>query len=321
MTEAAVAATPTSAPVSETPAPQSAEPADPKSSMETDPAQEVKETKPAEDEYLSDEDWAKFSKKKRKLKIGDEDAEMTLEEIARNTALNKVLTGRGQEAAAHRKEAQETQAKLNQFFEKAQKDPTLFWQLMEKLGHDPRELAILKAKEAYEWDQKSEVEKRAIIAERERDRLKAEREAELAAKDAEENDKKLMAVETEIQTDITDTIKELGITPDAVTVERIAQAITFLYNRDDKKPTTKDVAQFVLQNLEQDVSRYVKKLSPEKARELFGKEFIDQFQASLIKQAEKNLPGSPSKRTSADDSDRPRTSKKEIGIDDWFNSL
>jgi hypothetical protein len=327
MSDAQAAPTPTSA-TTETPVSQNETPAADVSSSERLEATTEGETgspveaKSTEDDYLSDEEWTKLSKKKRKLKFGDEDAEMTLEEIAKNTALNKTVTKRGQEAADLRRQSEQNEARLQQFFEKAKEDPTIFWELMEKLGHDPEAVAIQRARQAYEWSQMTEQQREFELTKRENARMKAEREAEKAAKDAEQRDSQLQAVEQEVQSDIINIVKELDISPDVVTMERIAQASTFLYNRDNKKPQAKEVAQFVLQHLEQDVARYIKKLSPEKASELFGKEFIDKFQASLIKQAEKNLPGSPSKRTSADDSDRTRRQvKKEIGIDDWMKTL
>jgi len=284
-----------------------------------EPAKEDPQDNNVSDEYLSDEEWARLSKKKRKLKIDDEEAEMTLEEIARNTGINKRVTQRGQEAAAKEKAAQEQQARMQAFFNEMREDPNRAFELLEKLGHDPDQIAIARARQAYEWTQKSEIEKRAILAERQAMALKDQIERDKRAKIESEQDAKMKAIETEIETDIKETLKVIDLPTDVVNVERIAQALTFLYNRDGKKPTPQQVREFVLPVLEQDALRFVRSMSPEQFEKFLGEEYLDKYMAHRVKRAEKNLPYAPSKRTSAkDDSTAP---KKKIGVNEWFKTL
>lgn len=278
-------------------------------------------TEMTEADYLDDIEFERLKKKKRKMKIDNEDVEMTLEDVFKNTALNKSVTKRGQEAAEARKFAEENMKRMQDFLETAKGDPDVLWELAQRLGHDPEQLAIAKARAAYEWSKKTPEEREAIETKRERDQLKADREAREAAEAEREQDGHRAAIATEVENDLLETIKELPFRADAITGERVAQALAFLYNRDNKKPTPKETAAFVLQSLEQDVKRYIKTVSPEKLQEFLGKESVDALQEALIKQAEKNLPYAPSSGNKRQDGDlKPKAKKHEIGIDDWMNS-
>lgn len=272
-------------------------------------------------EYLSDEEWASLSKKKRKLKIDNEDTEMTLAEIERNTAINKSVTKRGQEAAERAKLAEERENSLKDFLEEAKANPRLLWALAEKFGHDPDALAIERARQAYEWSQLTDEEKENRVAKMERDQLRAEKEEREAELRQTAEYQEAQEVETEIQSDIEATIAEMKLSsPDAVDIERIVQATQFLYNRLERKPTPQEVAQFVLPKLGQDVKRYLQSVGPEQLSELLGREALDKLQSHVIKQAEsKNLPFAPSKRTSAEDK-KPAV-RKEIGVNEFFKNL
>lgn len=269
---------------------------------------------------------------KYKVRVGDDEEEVDIDQLKKSYALDKVLTQRGQEAARLRKEADEEKAqakaertRLANLLSGIKDNPAELWKLAESLGINPEEIAIQKAWEKYQWEQLPEHEKAKILAERERDEYKKKFE-EMTKKEREEAEaKEAQEIEASIENDIikvADLLDEpLAGKKGAVTIERIAQAYQSLYNTNKIKPSHEQVATKVRQILDQDLNNLFTKLDPAKAVELLPKELLNGLRDYFIKQAEnKKLPFQSSAKVGIANQEAT-TTKKKVSINEWFNNL
>jgi hypothetical protein len=273
-------------------------------------------------DYIGDEELAKIKGRKIKLKLDGEDAEMTVDEILRNTALNKVLTKRGQEASQAKKEAQQQLDALAHFLTHARENKTSIWELAEKLGHNPDELAEERVWNKIQYEKMSPAEKRAHELEKENAILKhKEQEREKQALSEKEILESQQA-EQDVQTDVEEVLKLLGKKPTARLVARIAEVLHSSISSLGKKPSHRQVADKIRASLHQDLSEY---LSAQDIAALveageIPKEFLNQLSQYQVRKASKKLPGSsPSHKAASTDTAKKKSEK--IGVDTFFKNL
>jgi hypothetical protein len=264
------------------------------------------------------EDAKQPKKEKYKVKYGDVEEEVDLEQLKKSYTLDKVLTKRGQEAAAKAKEVEAKEAQIADLLSSL-KDPERAWDILAKLGHDPDELAMQRAYKKYEYEQLSPEQKEALKYKQEAERAKAELAERKKSEEEAANQARAQEVEAEIESDITAVNELLGQELSPLSVERIAQAYQVLYNSKGVKPKHQEVAAYVRRFLDQDLGNFFKGLSADKAAELLPQELLSALKQRFIKEAEKKLPFSSTARGSANG--QQEVQKKKLTLTEWERSI
>lgn len=146
---------------------------------------------------------------KIKVKIDGAENEVDLEEIKRDYQKYRSSEKRFQEAAELRKQAQEESKLVAQFLDAAQKGD-LSW-LKGMVSEDQiRKFAEAELLNHIEWESKSEIEREAISAKREAEKLRKEIEEITQTRERESASKIQEQAYQEIEKDIVEAVKTLG---------------------------------------------------------------------------------------------------------------
>jgi len=130
---------------------------------------------------------------KRKVKVGDEELEVSADEAFKNYQLARASYKKMEEAAKVRKEAEAALTEVRGFIQ-GLKDPKNLWQLVQQLGHDPRHLSEAHLAEQIRIESLSPEERRLYDREqriRQQEEEYARREAEWRQKQLEEETPRL----------------------------------------------------------------------------------------------------------------------------------
>lgn len=278
-----------------------------------------------ESDFITEAEWKSLSKKKWKVPVGKDSVPMTLEEITKNTALNKVLTQRSQEAAAERKAAREEKDSVAQFIKTLQTDPTQLWELGKKLGHDMDKIAEDKIWSAIQYN-KMTPEQRELA---DREQVIAEKEAkyrdEELKRESVEQQQLVKRYEEEISGIVEQTVKLTGQKPTTILFARAAELIQNYVNAKDSLPDPKFVAEKLrsFRNQEftdlvgsaESVEQLVEAL-PEEKRE----EFLNKMRKYFVDTARKTSKPSQSSAPSRTNG-KAAAQQKPTGIEDFFKNL
>lgn len=273
-------------------------------------------------DYISDDELAKLKARKLKLKLDGQDAEMTLEEVLKNTALNKVITKRGQEASETKKQAQQQLDALAHFLTYARENKGALWELAEKLGHNPDEIAEERVWQKLQYEKMSPAEKEAHELKQKYSALQKQLEEAQMKEKSEQEIVAQKQAEEEVQTDVEEVLKLLNKKPTPRLVARIAEVLHSSISSLGKKPSYRIVADKIRASLHQDLTEY---LSAQDIAALveageIPEKFLSQLSQYQVRKASKKLPGSTPSTKAA--SKEPASKKPEkIGINEFFKKL
>lgn len=203
---------------------------------------------------------------KIKVKVDGREDEVDLEEITRDYQKYKSSDKRYQEAAEMRKQ-------VDNLLSRAQQGD-LSWLKGLVSQEQIRKFAESELLEHIEWESKPEIEREAISAKREAERLRKEIEEMTQTREREEASKYEEKAYQEIETDIVDAIKELGmnfkVTP--LFIRRIAEQMhaSLLASEDpNSRPIpAKIAASRAFKGVEADVREMLQALPPEQVLEM-----------------------------------------------------
>lgn len=277
---------------------------------------------PTESDFLSDKEWETLSKKKRRVKLGDAEHEMTLAEIEKNTGLNKSITEKAQMTAKEKAWIDGERQKITNLFEELKNDPEAVFNLARELGHDPDALAVQRAYSKMKYDQMSAEQKEALA-----DKQRAD-QAERRLKEIDARDEQAQMrtheekVFEETKQDIDLALKalgKLGAESNYLNIDRIAQIYQALNNKHGKKPSPEEVAQIVRRKFDQDIEGYFSHTDIKTLISRLPKTKLNELRKELLEMEAPSLPHGSSQMGS--NPEAPVRAKKSIGIDDWLKSL
>lgn len=279
----------------------------------------------SEDDFLSDEEWEKLSKKKRKFKSGDVEEDMTLADIYKNSGINKSLTTKSQQVAADKaeaarikQEAETSQRQVQGLLQHLKDNPNALYDLAKNLGHDPDKLAIERAHQRYLYE-KMTPEQKEIYHFRQQ---KAEFEANQAKAQEEQIQQELSAAEQTVFEEskalIDEGVKALGDDADFMDIDRIAQTSKYLYEKTGKVPTADEIAKNIRQRFDQEFKGRVAKMTAEELMGHLPKEIKSGLKELLLRMEAPRVPHGSSPMGS---NPKPAQREKKVGINDYFNNL
>jgi hypothetical protein len=274
------------------------------------------------------------AKRKFKVKVDDREEEVDEDEVVKGYQTRRASDARFREAAELRKAIAAKEAEISEFMSNP-------WKAMDAKGINAREMAEMYLSEKLEWDTMPESEKRRILAEQERDELRAEREQRQKA-ETERRARQLeaQAVE-EIDQEIGQAVQAMGRRPTPRIIARVTETLIADYERQiadlqtqygdqvpdeaftslRKLPADQAVKR-VHQEYLADVAEYLASMPVEEAIAVLSKAnptFLDAIRSHEVKRVLSQDPiGSRKPRAEEPRRDRP---KKRMSTDDMFENL
>ena len=254
---------------------------------------------------------------KHRVKVNDQEIEVEYDELLRGYQKGRSADQRYQEAAKLRKEAQDTQ----EAFEKGN-----FKALSEKFKIPQtrlREMSEDYLIELLKFDQLSEPEKRALIAERERDELKGEREAEKQKRLADESARIADQAAAFIDTALGDAIKASGQKVTPITVARIASFLQASLSQDDMdidetsvRSAADKAVKKAYSTLDEEIRTRFSDMSAADAKAILPKRLLDELRKASVDEV---LSQDPTWSRKAPEGAPSKTKAKKItSTDEWF---
>lgn len=254
---------------------------------------------------------------KHRVKINDQEIEVDYDELLRGYQKGRSADQRYQEAAKLRKEAQDVQEAFS---------AGDFKVLSERLKIPQprlREMSENYLIELLKFDQLSEPEKRALIAERERDEIKGEREAEKRQRLSEESSRIADQAAEFIDTALGDAIKASGQKVTPITVARIASFLQASLSQEDTdidEASVRSAADRAVKKaystLDEEIRTRFSDMSVGDAKAILPRRLLDELRKSSVDEV---LSQDPTwSRKNAEKADlKPKTQKK-LSTDEWF---
>lgn len=281
-----------------------------------------------EDDFLSDEEWETLSKKKRKVKFGDTEEEMTLADMYKNTGLNKAITTKAQQAAAEKADAARLQEEvaserrqMQQLFARLKSDPNALYELGQNLGHTQEELdqlAIRRAHERFQYEKMTPEQKRLHALEIENQQFRQMTEAQKQQQIQAEVAELEQSVFDESRQLIEAGIAALGKDGEYFDIDRIAQTSKYLYEKTGKVPSPEDVAANIRQRFDQEFAGRVGKMTGSELLGHLTPKIKSELKELLLRMEAPRVPHGSSQMGSNPTNVR---AKKPVGINDFFNKL
>lgn len=255
---------------------------------------------------------------RHRVKVNDQEIEVEYDELLRGYQKGRSADQRFQEAAKLRKEAQEVQEAL------ASGDFKLISEKLKIPQSRIREMSENYLIELLKFEQLSEHEKRAVIAERERDELKKQREEDNKRRTDEESARIAGEAAEFIDSAIGDAIKLSGQKVTPITVARIAAFLQASLSEEDldiNEETVRNAANKAVKKayatLDEEIRTRFSEMSVQDARAILPKRLLDELRKASVEEvlsqdpawSRKKLESAPTKTTKA---------KKITSTDEWF---
>lgn len=259
----------------------------PEAAPQVDNSQEASAKPEANSEGSKKETAAEKKARKLSLKVDGKEEIVDLdallsneEELKKELQLSRAAKRRMQEAAEIKKEREQLDAELKEFFNVLRTDPRkilsdpsigvdikkLAEQIMneelERAAKDPKELELEEAKKKLEALEKERKE--------EKDKLEKERFEALVNQNA-----------AKLETDIMTALQDNSIPNNPLIISRIAQYMELALHNDVDVPV-KEIIPIVMGEIQNDVKEMVKHLKPDQVKALFG-DVVDGMRKEDIK--------------------------------------
>lgn len=254
---------------------------------------------------------------KHRVKVNDQEVDVDYDELVRGYQKGRSADQRYQEAAKLRKEAQDVQDAFN---------AGDFKSLSEKLKIPQgrlREMSENYLIELLKFDQLSEPEKRALIAERERDELKTEREAEKAKREGDEATRIADQAAEFIDVALGDAIRASGQKVTPITVARIAAYLQASLSQGDGIVDEESVrgaaakaVKRAYSTLDEEIRTRFGDMSVADARAILPKRLLDELRKASVNEVLSQDP-TWSRKSPEKDAPQPKP-KKKLSTDEWF---
>lgn len=274
---------------------------------------------------------AKEAAQKFKRKVNGKLVEASEDELWKHYGLESTSRERMQEAAKQKKEAdelrkaaQQDKDALGEFLLSLQKKPDTVFQLLEKMGHDPKAVARQLVLREMELERMSPEQRRIHDLEQEREQWLEEQKLRKEALEAEEKNKQDAHFIKSVDDNLSEALKLSGLTPKPKTIARMAEACQTLLNAmppNSDLPSPDKVVQKFLSHMRQDASDLIGEQSPEKLVELgiLTDKSIKQIVDWHLAKNKTNLPSFESGQKQVSNS--KKEPKKKIGINQFFDNL
>lgn len=265
------------------------------------------------------EPWRKV---KHRVKVDGVDHELDYDELLKGYGMQSSLTKKQQAVAEEKRRIAEERQALQSFFNEARDNPKLLFELAQKLGHDPRELAEAYAWEKLQYEQLSDEQREALEAKRERDELKrkleererSEREARQAAEDR--------AAVARVDETIDGALKSLKLKPTPQVVARLATIYQTRLNATERSPSVEELVRDVKRWVSRDIADFLSEDADLEELEKDG--FLPEYLPKRMSQHyAKKLKPMPAIGTSHGASS-PKSQgqrREKIGVNDWIKTL
>ncbi len=272
-------------------------------------------------------------KKKLKRKVDGKMVEVTEDELWKHYGKEKAATKKTMEAAEIRKEAEKIKAdaettleQINGLFEKMKENPDLLFELAERLGHDPKQLARKKTLEELEYERMDPKDREILEL-----RKKAEKADQLEAAQKEESVKRAAAQKkahftSSVDNLMAETFKLSGLQPKRITIARMAEACQTLINASKtpgELPTAQQVLEKFLGYSRQDLSEMVGEQDIETLHKLglISDNFVEQTVKWHLAKNKANLPSFGNKQNANVKKPATTTTKKTQTIEQFFKNI
>jgi hypothetical protein len=254
---------------------------------------------------------------KHRVKINDQEIEVEYDELLRGYQKGRSADQRFQEAAKLRKEAQEVQEAF------AAGDFKVLSERLKIPQPRLREMSENYLIELLKFDQLSEPEKRALIAERERDELKSEREAEQQKRLKEESARIADQAAEFIDTALGDAIKASGQKVTPITVARIASFLQASLSQDDVdidegsvRSAAEKAVKKAYSTLDEEIRTRFSDMSVADAKAILPKRLLDELRKASVNEV---LSQDPTWSRKSPEVGAPKPKAKKItSTDEWF---
>lgn len=263
-------------------------------------------------------------KAKYKAKVDGEELELDYDTLMKDFGTTKAATKRFQEASELAKTAKQKEDALAQFLNSAKENPRTIFELAQRLGHDPKQLAKDLVWEEIQYEKLSPVERELLETKKRLEAYEREKTEAEEARKVQEQQQLAKQYEQEIETDVQDVLKVGKFKPSKEIVARIAEVYQHWFRAHGKKATTEQVVTKVRQWIDQDLASELTVESDDQVGALIGrlpkttlqalkKHFIKEAQATKAAKMTASMNGTT-------EPSAPKKTKK-IGINDYFKNL
>lgn len=277
-------------------------------------------------------------KEKIKLTIEGEEKEYTIDELKKIKSLEQSSYKKMERAAEMTRKAEETIARfekiekilpqyenshrlLNTFIEDVGKDPSVIFQVIKNLGHDPDKLAEDHLYKKWQYSNLTEEQRDYLrLKDFEQGALtKQKADAENAVKAKYEGTKQNYAAS--LNTEFTELFKELGGRPDPLTLKLTIEQIQ-LAQKNKRPISVKEAHAKVVQALQpQYRDKWLKEISESDIKSL-PKEFLDNIRKRDVESyRQEAVPGRKATAPTSGEEPRPSRQPAPISAEKFFDDL
>jgi len=254
--------------------------------------------------------------KKWKIKVNDQDHELTEDELIYRAQTGYSADKKFQEASKIRKEFEPFVKKLKSGDKKQSLQA-----LKEMLGDEEYLLGMAEdlLLEKLEYNSLSDVEKEALELKRENASLKEFREAQEAEKKERLAQQELEFAQREINEEISEVLKGLGSKPTPRLVKRLAEEMLAHLDTRGGRMKAADAMQRTISSIESDVVEYLSNLPADRLMQVLPKEILNTLRKANIEQVS-TMTGNRIAHKSPSQAPT-RSTKKVTTTDDFFSQL
>jgi hypothetical protein len=307
------------------------------SSDSSDTSSESPDQSSGQGKPQADEPWRKV---KHRMKSAGEIEEIEYDELVKRAEKYQGSEKRLAEATRKEKAAETEMKRLQKLRDPKDED---FNELIELMGFEKaKKFADRLVWDQIQWDELSDVDKKRILAEQERDALKSDLDKRKADDQRKEQERLFSEADRVITEEVTRVLadaKKQGLSvadlPEAkdLIIDEMLAYISYMDDMEAKglpiktpPPSHEDVLRKIQERFDTSSSAYIKRLSVEKIMSLLTKEQLQGLRQAEIDQLYAPIPGmtqgrSKTKEEITDDAPRRKGEKPKMKTDDFFAKM
>lgn len=259
-----------------------------------------------------------YTSTKHKVKIDGQELDISYDELVKGYQLEKSSKTRFNEAARLQKQ-------VESFVETLRSGDLSI--LRDIVPQDKlRDYSEKELLEYIQWENMSEHEKRAIVAERERDKYKSEDDKRKEQEQSWHMQQAEVKAAGEIDEQIHQAIEVLRkdvpyLKVDAELIQDIARHLEAqLLNGTDDRYDVNSATRNAWKGWTKKFGSYINALPPQELRKILGKDKLKALRSEDVEEAMSHIPNRIQKSTISSD-DKPRKAASKIATDDYFSKL
>ena len=262
-------------------------------------------------------------KAKVKAKIYDKEEEVSVEDLVKHYQKERAADEKFRKAAEIERKAKDSEKKLAEYQKRIKEN---FWEVAQESGFDPDEIAEQRLLKKLEFEMMNGDQKKAYKLQKELEDEKArtkfyteqeEKRKEEVAK-AESEQLKLSQIQ-EIDTTLTDVLKEKGMKPNPAILESVAQYMLahLTSEKGNKNITAKEALEYVLNQTEKDFLGRIEATKVEDLLTKLPKTYVDAIRKYFVDQVTSGTVKPQKVQSTAPAAKKPT----KISTDDFFDKL